>query len=146
VKSVKFVGIVVILVLAVAAAGCALAAPTSVPATEYEVGQVAERNGIQIVLNDYALVDDEVHLNFTVTNNSDQEYNVSTRYTMEGQNQEGTKLVFMMCPENELGGRIDTGESITGTVCLKGFDTVAGIKVYYDPTAQRDYTIVWTLK
>ena len=145
-KVVKITSVVFTLVLAIAVAGCALAAPTTAPATEYEVGQVAESHGIQIVLNEYKQVGDELHLNFTITNKSDQEYNVSTRYTMEGQDQKGTKLVYVMCPENELGGRIDVGESITGNVCLKGFDTIPGIKIYYDPTAQREYSIVWTLK
>ncbi|MCE5258211.1 MAG: hypothetical protein LLG44_04015 [Chloroflexi bacterium] len=145
-KSVKTIGILVMLVLAVAVAGCALAAPTAAPPTLYEVGQTAESAGVQIVLQDYAQVDKQVHMNFTITNNTGKEYTVSTRYTMEGQNQEGNKLVFVMCPENELGGRLAEGESMTGTVCMTGFDTLAGLKIMYDPTAQMHYTIAWELK
>lgn len=145
-KSVRIASVVMMLVLVAAVAGCALAAPTSTPPTVYEVGQVAEKAGIQAVLNSYEMVDGQLHLNFTITNKSTHEFNVSTRYSMEGQSPEGTKLVFMMCPENELGGRIAVGESITGFVCLKGVDTPAGARVLYDPTHQRDYTIAWELK
>ncbi|MHB9034677.1 MAG: hypothetical protein ACYC6L_16720, partial [Anaerolineae bacterium] len=74
------------------------------------------------------------------------EFVVSTRYTMEGQDADGKKLVFVMCPENELGGRIAPGESLTGFVCLTGVKTLQGVRILYDPTAQMSYSIAWEIK
>lgn len=145
-KSVKLLSVLIVLVLIASAAGCGLAAPTNAPATMYAVGETAEAAGIQITLNSYQMAEKQLHLNFTVKNNSDKEYNVSTRFTMEGFDPEGNKLVFVMFPANELGGRISSGASITGDVCLSGADSPAGVKVYYDPTAQLAYTIGWELQ
>ncbi|GEM_PF-4675925 len=145
-KHIKLVSIMLLAAIILTLSGCALAAPTPAPPTFYEVGEMAESAGIQIVLNEYKMVDKQVHLNFTVTNNSPHEFNVSTRYSMEAFNTEGNKMVFMMCPENELGGRLAIGESMTGFVCLSGADSPAGVVVNYDPTHQMAYSIAWELK
>ncbi|MHB9033868.1 MAG: hypothetical protein ACYC6L_12590, partial [Anaerolineae bacterium] len=81
-KSVKIFLIFVVIATLLSLSGCFLAAPTLAPPTVYQVGQVAEKNNIQIVLNSYETVDNQLHLNFTITNKSQQEFVVSTRYTM----------------------------------------------------------------
>jgi hypothetical protein len=141
VKTANVLRILAVLMLVGVLLGCA---PTPTPPKVYAVGEVGDSAGIKIVMNSYSLGADHIlTMNFTVTNNSTMEYNVSTRYTMEGRNAAGNKLVYTMCPANELGGRISVGNSVTGDVCLIGVDTLDGVQVVFDATAQQDYKISW---
>ena len=140
-KTMKVLRVLAVLILVGVMLGCAA---TPAPPKVYAVGETAEQGGIKITLNSYKLAEDQVlTLNFTVVNNSEREFNVSTRYTMEGRDATGTKLIFTMCAANELGGRIAIGESVTGDVCLAGTKTLEGVQVVYDPTAQQDYKTSW---
>lgn len=140
-KTVNVLRILSVLILVGVLLGCA-ATPT--PPKVYAVGETAEQGGIKITLNSYKLAEDQVlTMNFTVENSSEREFNVSTRFTMEGRSAEGTKLLFTMCPANELGGRIAIGEKVTGDVCLANTKTLEGVTVVYDPTAQQDYKTSW---
>ncbi|MHB1355559.1 MAG: hypothetical protein ACYCZF_06250 [Anaerolineae bacterium] len=140
-KTVNVLRVLAVLMLVGVLLGCAT---TPVPPRVYAVGEAAEAAGIKIVLNSYKMAEDNVFImNFTVTNNSEREFNVSTRFSMEGRDASGTKLIFTMCPENELGGRISVGQSVTGDVCLAGTKTLEGVQVVYDPTHQLEYTISW---
>lgn len=140
-KTVNVLRVLAVLMLVGVLLGCT-ATPT--PPKVYAVGETAEQDGIKITLNSYKLAEDQVlTMNFTVVNNSEREFNVSTRYTMEGRDVAGTKLLFTMCPANELGGRIAIGEQVTGDVCLANTKTLEGVQVVYDPSAQQAYQISW---
>jgi len=141
VKTTKVLRVLALIMLVGVLLGCA---STPVPPRVYAVGEMAEQDGIKITLNSYKMLPDNIFtLNFTVTNNSEREFNVSTRFTMEGRDATGSKLVYTMCDANELGGRIAIGESVTGDVCLGGVKSLEGVTIVYDPSAQQDYKISW---
>ena len=140
-KKVNVLRVITVIALVSVLLGCA---STPVPPRIYAVGETAEHEGIKITLNSYKVVEDDIlTMNFTVENNSEREFNVSTRFTMEGRDAAGTKLIFTMCPANELGGRIPIGGKIVGDVCLAGTKTLEGVQIVYDPTAQQAYKISW---
>lgn len=140
-KTVNVLRILAVLLLVGVLSGCVA---TPMPPKVYAVGETAEQGGIKITLNSYKLASDNIlTMNFTVTNNSEREFNVSTRFTMEGRSADGVKLLFTMCPANELGGRISIGQSVTGDVCLANTKTLDGVQIVYDPSAQQAYQISW---
>lgn len=140
-KTANVLRILAVLVLVGVLLGCS---STPVPPKVYAVGEKASQAGLDITLNSYKLGADQIlTMNFTVANTSTKEVNLSTRLTMEGRNAAGTKLIFGMCPANELGGKIASGGTITGDICLAAVTTLDGVTLVFDPTAQQAYTISW---